>query len=194
MLLKAGALSISPGATLDQTNNKIILTASSVGAVSDLLAAGQLINSTAAGVTALATARADDVARSTFGGTSVAASDVLVMYTWQGDANLSGNVDADDFFQVDSNYGKLPGANRSYFVGDFNYDDTIDGDDYAIIDAGFSGQGLPLGGPSANDVTSVPEPALAPALAATIAVSLQARRSPHPRIRAARVFSRKTLV
>ena len=35
-----------------------------------------------------------------FGGQTVSPTDVLIMYTYNGDANLSGNVDADDYFQT----------------------------------------------------------------------------------------------
>ena len=33
-------------------------------------------------------------------------TDTLVMYTYAGDANLDGKVDADDYFQIDTNYNK----------------------------------------------------------------------------------------
>jgi Ca2+-binding RTX toxin-like protein len=77
---------------------------------------------------------------STFAGQIVNGNDTLVMYTWGGDANLSGNVDADDYFQIDSNYGRSGGA---WAGRDFTYNGVIDGDDYTLIDKGFSYQNSP---------------------------------------------------
>jgi hypothetical protein len=118
-------------------------------------------------VTTLAIATAGQAAKTTFGGIPVASTDVLVMYTYGGDANLSGKIDADDYFRIDSNYNRganVPANNpyKSFFNGDFNYDGVIDGDDYALIDAGFSASqsGPPFSsGSTFAGLTSVPEPA-----------------------------------
>ena len=37
---------------------------------------------------------------------SVASTDVLLKYTYGGDANLNGVADGDDYFRIDSNYNK----------------------------------------------------------------------------------------
>ena len=100
-----------------------------------------------------------------FGGQTVSATDTLVMYTFAGDANLSGRINADDYFQIDSHYNKNGNnAAISYFNGDFNYDGVINGDDYFLIDSNFVAQGgnsfntaSPLGGLAG--VSAVPEPA-----------------------------------
>jgi hypothetical protein len=108
------------------------------------------------------------------------------MWTYNGDANLSGNVDADDYFAIDSHYNRgtnIPAndAVKSWHNGDFNYDGEIDGDDFALIDMGFSGQGLPIapgavaGGEVAGGVTAVPEPT-ALFLLPMIGAGLAARR------------------
>ena len=87
------------------------------------------------------------------------------MYTFAGDANLSGHIDADDYFQIDSHYNKN-GTNSaiSYINGDFNYDGVINGDDYFLIDSNYAAQGgnsfstsEPLS--LAAGVSAVPEPA-----------------------------------
>jgi hypothetical protein len=88
-------------------------------------------------LTGLAIATAGDVGMTTFGGLPVQADDVLVMFTYAGDANLSGTMDADDYFAIDSNYNKPP-ATLAFHKGDFNLDGVIDGDDYAIIDSAYS--------------------------------------------------------
>ena len=85
-------------------------------------------------LTTLAVARAADVGKKSFGGQSVAPTDVLVMYTYAGDANLDGKINADDYFQIDSHYNASTNAAKSFIDGDFNYDGKIDGDDYACAD------------------------------------------------------------
>src|SRR5205085_273355 len=87
---------------------------------------------------------AGDAGYSAFVGLSVALSDVLVMYTYAGDGNLDGKINADDYFRIDRGYAeRLTG----YANGDFNYSGSINGDDYFLIDANYvSAQGNSLGG------------------------------------------------
>jgi hypothetical protein len=73
-----------------------------------------------------------------------------VKFSYNGDANGDGKVNADDYFRIDSNF-LTPPANATYGDGDFNFDDAINADDYFLIDSSFLGQGEPLGGaPSAT--------------------------------------------
>jgi MYXO-CTERM domain-containing protein len=147
-----------------------------------LINAGKITSSSANGVTTrLAIASAGDVGKNTFGGLTVAPTDTLVMYSYGGDANLSGFIDADDYFQIDSNYGETTNALKSFRNGDFNLDGDIDGDDYAIIDAGFSGQGSPIASAdSVSSMAAVPEPA--GVAAGVVALALfRRRRRPLPR-------------
>ena len=99
---------------------------------------------------------------------------VLVKYTYYGDANLDGIVDSNDYGLIDAGFG---GALSGWQVGDFNYDGAIDSNDYGLIDAGFGFAGAPLslagGGPKGGGV--VPEPGSL-ALAATGMLGLLARR------------------
>jgi hypothetical protein len=86
------------------------------------------------------------------------------MYTYNGDANLSGHVDADDYFQIDSHYNKSANSVKLWINGDFNYDGKINGDDYMLIDNAYVGQGAPfstsgLPGGLPGGVSAVPEPA-----------------------------------
>jgi hypothetical protein len=110
-------------------------------------------------ITTLAIATAGDLGKTSFGGQSVLPTDVLVMYTYTGDANLSGKIDADDYFQIDSHYSKSTNSAKSWLNGDFNYDGAINGDDYLLIDNAYAGQGAPFssGAPAAG-VSAVPEP------------------------------------
>jgi autotransporter-associated beta strand protein len=74
----------------------------------------------------------------TFDGASVVDGDVLVKYTWYGDADLNGTINAADYQLIDNGFNKqLTG----WFNGDFNDDGVINGDDYALIDNAFNTQG-----------------------------------------------------
>ena len=130
-------------------------------------------------------ARAGDVGKTSHGGLAAGTNDALVMYTYGGDANLSGNVDADDYFAIDSNYGHYNktdltlNAGLNYAKGDFNLDGIVNGDDFAIIDAGYVGQGAAFaaGAPAGaqGGVTAVPEPGTF-AVVSLAAMSLLSRR------------------
>jgi hypothetical protein len=128
------------------------------GIVTSMSDAGPMV-----GITTLATstAAASNHAGGTFGGVSVAGSDVLVMYTYAGDLNLDGRVDAQDYGIID-NWVQFPGTS-GYANGDINYDGVIDATDYGIIDNTIQLQGPPIptgaaGASPAGAVTAVPEP------------------------------------
>ncbi len=72
-----------------------------------------------------------------FGGQPVSDTDILVRYTYYGDADLSGKIDSTDYTLVDNgfNFG-LAG----WVDGDFNYDGKINGDDYSMMDNAFNEQ------------------------------------------------------
>jgi hypothetical protein len=66
-----------------------------------------------------------------------------VKYTYYGDANLDGKVDASDYSRIDNGYlNQLTG----WFNGDFNYDGAVDGSDYTLIDNAFNTQAAQLSG------------------------------------------------
>ena len=58
-------------------------------------------------------------------------------YTWNGDANLDGVVNADDYFLVDGGFLTQAGGYRN---GDLNYDGVVNADDNFLIDLAFLGQ------------------------------------------------------
>jgi hypothetical protein len=80
------------------------------------------------------------------------ANDVLVRYTYYGDANLSGAVDGSDYSVIDASYNSenfqngAPTSQMSgWYNGDFNFDGVVDGSDYTLIDNAFNSQdGDPL--------------------------------------------------
>jgi hypothetical protein len=130
----------------------------------------------AVGVTTLAIATAEQALREEFGGFSLDPADVLIMYTYAGDANFDGLVDAADYGVID-NFVQFPGTD-GYANGDFNYDGVIDAGDYGIIDNTIQLQGAPLpAGASAqiSGVAAVPEPA-ACGIVALAATALSRRR------------------
>ena len=56
------------------------------------------------------------------GGSSTSDGDILVMYTYYGDANLSGNIDGSDYSLIDNGFiNHLTG----WYNGDFNYDGVV---------------------------------------------------------------------
>jgi hypothetical protein len=126
---------------------------------------------------AMSAADAGFPAGGTFGGQPVAGGDVVVAYTFAGDADLNGRLDGDDYFQIDSHRGAT-GSAVSYHHGDFNYDGAIDGDDYFILDANL--------GPAAAAATgalphyaAVPEPAATGVAMIAAASAIRRRRRRH---------------
>jgi hypothetical protein len=107
-----------------------------------------------------------------FDGQTVDETAILVKFTYNGDMDLNGKIDADDYFQIDRGFvGHLNG----YRNGDLDYNGTIDADDYFLIDNAFANQSGALSATATQAVSSVPEPALLCPL--LLAVSLLARRS-----------------
>jgi rhamnogalacturonan endolyase len=68
-------------------------------------------------------------------------SDILIKYTYFGDANLDGKVDGTDYSRIDNGYLHQL---TSWFNGDFNYSQNIDGSDYTLIDNAFNSQSTSL--------------------------------------------------
>jgi len=77
----------------------------------------------------------------TFSGQTVDATAVLVKHTYIGDANLSGKMDGDDSFRMDSGYA---GGVPSFLHGDFNLDGKINADDYVLLDSKMNKQTVVL--------------------------------------------------
>ena len=112
-------------------------------------------------------------------GEQVHGSDVLVMYTYAGDANLDGKINVDDYGRIDLN---IPLGTGGWFNGDFNYDGKINVDDYGIIDfnVGIQGSPFPTATAAGKDLAAVPEPlsSAGAALFTIAALSSHERRPP----------------
>jgi autotransporter-associated beta strand protein len=122
----------------------------------------------------------------TFEGLNVAAGDVLIKYTYYGDANLDGQVDSSDYTLTDAGFLSQGGAGSltGWQNGDFNYDGVINGSDYTLIDNAFNTQGAQLSAEVATATaqiagssvsTAVPEPTTL-GLCGLLAVGLLGRR------------------
>jgi autotransporter-associated beta strand protein len=117
--------------------------ASSIAAADSthLTALGSLVNDNGSGVPLYGTS---GTIAASFDGITPADGDVLVKYTYYGDANLDGKVDGTDYSRIDAAYAAdktTPGTLTGWYNGDFNYDGVIDGSDYTLIDNAYNSQG-----------------------------------------------------
>lgn len=190
-VLAASTGQITGNSTIDLADNHMIAHGGSLPAITALIATARnggangvwtgfgITSSVAAAnpkkITGLAVIVNNDGAGNTihanFAGETVGIHDVLVKYTYNGDADLNGKIDADDYFRIDSGFAlKLTG----YRDGDFDYNGIVDADDYFLIDNAFVNQNGVLG-LDAPASAAVPEPSTI-ALLATALSGLVARR------------------
>jgi hypothetical protein len=142
----------APTASMDLNDNDLIVTATTAADVQSLIAAGrnggpwdgQGLTSAAAradGATTLGVLRGTEWiainGAAPFDGFAVASSDVLVKYTWHGDADFNGEVNFDDYVRID---GGFNGGLTGWLNGDFDHSGAVDFDDYVLIDLGFNAQ------------------------------------------------------
>jgi hypothetical protein len=154
-VLRTGGLSISGGGILDIAENDLIIQSTAADRVAELARVFNWIKSARSGGAGIATSaggQATTLAVSIndtgtgvlfgqFAGEAVDANCVLVKYTWDGDMNLDGVVNADDYFLIDTGFLSQAGGYRN---GDLNYDGVVNADDYFLIDIAFLGQTGPL--------------------------------------------------
>jgi hypothetical protein len=69
-----------------------------------------------------------------------AATDIVIGYSFNGDANLDRKVNIDDYIAIDNGFLQGLGGLGLYNRGDFNLDTVINIDDYILIDNAFLGQ------------------------------------------------------
>ncbi|CAN5350666.1 hypothetical protein BH09PLA1_BH09PLA1_16050 [soil metagenome] len=152
------ALSIAggatPSATLDLNDNDLIVTNGTYSAVKDLIAFARHGGAwDRAGLTStpsrnafpknktlgtLTGAEYLTTGSSMFDGFAVTSGNVLVKFTYYGDADLNGLVNFDDYARIDAGFNAGGGG---WFRGDFDYNNQVNFDDYALIDAAFNSQG-----------------------------------------------------
>jgi autotransporter-associated beta strand protein len=211
-VLKTTNLGIAPAGRLDLTDNKLITNTpvgtSASGTYDGVQgevqraynfgswdAPGLLTSdpraAAAIGLTTIGVASAEQILfvapteTATWAGQTVSGASTLAMYTYAGDLNFDGLVDAQDYGLID-NFVQFPGTD-GYANGDINYDGIIDAGDYGIIDNTIQLQGAPisLAGDIASTnetgITPVPEPGsvTAFALATTTMLARRVRRRRH---------------
>src|SRR5581483_3608144 len=86
----------------------------------------------------------------------VANSRLTMRYTYRGDANLDGVVNALDFNALASNFGA---ASAAWSQGDFNYDGVVDTNDFTFLGTTFGSAALSSDLPAPAPGALVPEPA-----------------------------------
>ncbi len=177
-------LSVAASAQLDLTNNSLIVDYTAVGMlVNDtrlMLADGRLATSATGGK--LGYADNAVLHLTSFGGQTVDDTNLLVKFTYGGDANLDGQVDISDL-------GALATAWQTSSVwtgGDFDYSGFVDISDLGILATNWQlGVGAPLGAsfdealaPVGLTGASVPEPTVMSLLALGLAGVASRRRRP----------------
>ena len=82
--------------------------------------------------------------------TGLSGTDVLVKYTYFGDADLDGDVDGNDVGAWASNFtGSGGSTTKTWDQGDWDYDGDVDGNDVGLWASNFTGSGggiLDIGG------------------------------------------------
>ena len=116
--------------------------------------------------------------KATFEGEAVDETAVLVKFTWGGDANLDGIVDANDYDVIDKMYLFPPVPdNMGWWTGDFTYDGAIDANDYDRIDKAYLFQTGPLEAGDGAAPVPTPEPGTLSLLALGGLALLRRRRA-----------------
>jgi fibronectin-binding autotransporter adhesin len=137
-----------PTATLDITNNTFIISYTGFSPATlveqQIASAYDMGNWDGAGITS-STAAANTQGSTTIGYVDTG-TQVIIKYTWVGDANLDGVVDASDLAAICPN-------GTTWATGDFNYDGVVNADDYALFMLGAASGGT-------NISTTLPEPNL----------------------------------
>lgn len=196
---KVKQVTLGSGAQLDLVTNKFIIDydgASPILTIRSALQTGYaggswngpgIVSSAAAldplDSTAIGVAEASALGLTTFHGESVDGTALVFKYTYFGDANLDGIVNATDLGKMAIAW-QTPG---SWSAGDFNYDGFVDVNDLYLMSLNwYAGIEAPLGPPSLVDALqsiginqAIPEPGILP-VAAIACVLLRQRRMHRP--------------
>jgi hypothetical protein len=141
------SLSITAGGSLNLTNNDLAIGYSSPSVRSSILSS--LISGYAHGAwtgSGIISSTATSVRGSTLGYIDTG-SQMLIDYTWIGDANLDGVVNTSDL-------SAMSPTGTTWAAGDFNYDGKVNADDFALFMLGSVSSG------GTNISTTLPEPSM----------------------------------
>jgi len=146
LFVPQSGLSINATGKIDVNDNDVVLKGGgTINAAQNLLITGfagglwngnGITSSKAAtsGSTALGFATGNELfgGAGTFDGQAVAGADVIIKYTYYGDADMNGQVNADDYSLADIGNGTV--GTSEWLIGDMNYDKRTDPDDYSLLD------------------------------------------------------------
>lgn len=190
-VLIVNTLSITGGGFLDLANNDLIVRQQSLASVRSLVGAwynsvGGLPGTlglgsteafyTVAGAFTTLAVYDNSIAGQTlasFDGVAVLPTDVLVKYTYLGDTNLDGVVNATDLSRV---LLGLNGQGSGWNFGDVNYDGVVNFVDLGRTLAAMRGQGSPLGGSELGGGGVIPEPSAIGVIAGVAMLAGRRRR------------------
>ncbi len=144
--LELGQFSLQPSSRLNVQNSDLIIHNGDLSAVTSAIQTGfngsTGLTSTAnaspvslKGLGALLDADMGTGSFTNFDAKPVVASDVIVKYTYRGDANLDGAVTGTDYSLLDLGFQN---GLTGWYNGDFNYDGRVDGSDFTLIDNAFN--------------------------------------------------------
>lgn len=194
-VLRLNKLAIAAGGNLDIADNSLIFQSTSTAKVADFATLAGLIktarnNGDWLGAGLGSSVAAGDAAKihgiaillndngkglpvqRTFMGQIVDANTVLIRGTFNGDMDLNGLVDADDYFRIDLGFST---RGKTYYDGDLDFSGLVDADDYFHIDRAFIGQNV-------SPIPMPAKPAAGPALAT--AKDIRSTKAKHHRKRA----------
>jgi subtilisin family serine protease/subtilisin-like proprotein convertase family protein len=158
------ALELDPSATLDLANNDLIINGPAdtknilLTTLYNRLKSGYangawngngIASSTAHNITDTTLSLIDNaiLGLTQFSGVAVDQNSLLLKYTYYGDIDQNGTVDADDLTVFANNFGRTSGATQ--VDGDVDFNGTVDADDLTVFANNFGkGSGMPLNGGS----------------------------------------------
>jgi autotransporter-associated beta strand protein len=157
---------LSNSGSIDLTNNAMVVHNGSLTAINAEVtnaynggawngtnsSSGVITSSWAASDTTHLTAVGVATGLTSFQGSPISATDVLVKYTYYGDTNLDGEVDGSDYSRIDNGY--VLGL-TGWQNGDFNYDGAVDGSDYTLMDNAFNTQGAAIASQLASPTAQI---------------------------------------
>jgi hypothetical protein len=135
---------LSTGSSNGAWNGYGIISSAAANDPSHLTAVGAMLNTYNGTTPTYSSFGSDPSAKST---------DLLIKYTYYGDANLDGKVDGSDYNRIDN--GSLLHL-TGWGNGDFDYSATLNGSDYALIDNAYNTQGAQFDASIASQVLAVP--------------------------------------